>query len=593
MGSGSFFPFSLVCSLHRSSNRTKAAAVCLSTVYVKQPHVFCKMKSKIIIGVDGYNQSITGEVTMTVTCAASDCHHVPLVIVKHKKTIEYKNYSISEMAIHKEWRSMGLYSDNFYSWLDAHNKQESSAVVMDAQQPFGKSSSAFMGDKFDEKKVVRESKGKENGGQFKTKPKTIEQQDNLSATQPHSKEDEGIKSYTMQAKKDEKGKWHEVKEDSKGKSTRNDHDSFGKKGKHEKWLHLPPPATKDKETPNLDSFKHIENLPYNLISEIPDELLYKRGAYHGDNTPKGTALYDWSRNGEPVSPEESYRLEGALREAGYSGALFKDYSDVKIRPDIANSSWQVASFKDKNGQSKQVYGTGQRDANIRSKAERVGKLYSVYDQIKDKIIEGVHNDDPRAWLAYFMMRTKVRLGSKSNPTEGRGATDLTKGDVSLSNDGETFYLAFNSKGRQFWHTTAKDKDLYNYLKKRKSELVGSGANGLKLFNVNISKFRDYLKEISIPLTGDSEVYMKPHDFRRLGATRVADEYLKQELQGVDAVKDRNKWEDRVCKAVQRAASHINDTPKVAFDAYILPRILFASSPSDVTKYFPALSEKEA
>lgn len=41
-----------------------------------------------VIGVDGYNQTITGDVTMTVTCAASDCHHVPLVITKARKTKE-------------------------------------------------------------------------------------------------------------------------------------------------------------------------------------------------------------------------------------------------------------------------------------------------------------------------------------------------------------------------------------------------------------------------------------------------------------------------------------------------------------------------
>jgi len=48
--------------------------------YEKPPHYFRQMK-QIVIGVDGYNQSITGDVSMTVTCAASDCHHIPLVIL--------------------------------------------------------------------------------------------------------------------------------------------------------------------------------------------------------------------------------------------------------------------------------------------------------------------------------------------------------------------------------------------------------------------------------------------------------------------------------------------------------------------------------
>lgn len=52
-----------------------------SAVYDKQPHFFCEWKmGRVAIGVDGYNQSISGDVAMTVTCAASDCHHVPLVI---------------------------------------------------------------------------------------------------------------------------------------------------------------------------------------------------------------------------------------------------------------------------------------------------------------------------------------------------------------------------------------------------------------------------------------------------------------------------------------------------------------------------------
>ena len=59
------------------------------------------------IGIDGYNQSITGDVAMTVTCAASDCHHVPLVIQKVKR---WKNDS------HKRRALMGIQEDNKKFW---------------------------------------------------------------------------------------------------------------------------------------------------------------------------------------------------------------------------------------------------------------------------------------------------------------------------------------------------------------------------------------------------------------------------------------------------------------------------------------------
>lgn len=58
---------------------------------------------------------------------------------------------------------MGIYSDNFYSWMDRQFAKDK--VAMD--------------EKFDEAKHLREGKGSERGGQFKTKPETIEKQDTL------------------------------------------------------------------------------------------------------------------------------------------------------------------------------------------------------------------------------------------------------------------------------------------------------------------------------------------------------------------------------------------------------------------------------
>lgn len=51
--------------------------------YEKPPHYF-KLMNRIVIGVDGYNQSITGDVSRMVPCAATDCDHIPLVIVKRR-----------------------------------------------------------------------------------------------------------------------------------------------------------------------------------------------------------------------------------------------------------------------------------------------------------------------------------------------------------------------------------------------------------------------------------------------------------------------------------------------------------------------------
>ena len=56
---------------------------------------------------------------------------------------------------------MGIYSDNYYSWMDRIYSSEK--IAMD--------------EKFDEEKHSREEKGSEKGGRFKTKQETIEKQD--------------------------------------------------------------------------------------------------------------------------------------------------------------------------------------------------------------------------------------------------------------------------------------------------------------------------------------------------------------------------------------------------------------------------------
>lgn len=399
------------------------------------------------------------------------------------------------------------------------------------------------------------------------------------------KENEDIRSYTTSAVK--KGsKWTEQKTDAKGKSTKDDHDKFGKKGKHDKWAALPPPESEKEKTPMpyFDSFANVPKIDAENLSAIHPSELYSRGKE--TNLGEGKPAYEWKRNGAPVPEDEAYRLEMAMKEKGYSQTLNPKNTDIKVRPDICNQSGQMATWRNSEGDLGIAYGDAKRVQADREMASRVNTLYKVYDEIKKRIYKGVEEDNPMAWLAYFCLRTKVRVGSENNPSKGKGARNLERGDIQLSNDGETFYLSFNAKSRQWWHVTAKDKVLYDYLQQRKKNLSGAGANSTPIFDIPYDKFKEYLKSISEDLTGDPEVYMKPHDFRRLGATRVAEESLRESLKGVDPKKDRKKWEDRICRAVVAAAQHLNDTPKVAFDTYILPNIIFNSSPEDIKRYFP-------
>lgn len=404
----------------------------------------------------------------------------------------------------------------------------------------------------------------------------------------HSKEleDDDIRSYVTKAENQgtaSKPKWREVKKDAKGNSTKNDHSEWMKKGKHDKWYALKP-VKESSATPNFDSFASVPALDAKTMSAIPSQQLYVRGNFRGDGA---MPAYDWTKGGKPVSEDDAKTLEGALKEKGLTSALNKEYSDVAVRPDLYNGEGQVTRFRNKSGEVHNDYTDKHVQEAAIAQYKQINALLPVYGKIKDRIFDGCEKGDEAAILAYFLMRTKIRAGSKKDPTGGRGATDLERGDFTLSDDGETFYISFNGKSKQWWHVTCKDKFLYDYIDKRKKSLSGAGANDESIFKASYGELNKYLKEISSDLVPDG-MYMTAHDFRRVGATRIARDYLAKELVGVDPVKDRKKWEDRIVKAVIAAARHLNDQPQTVFDTYIAPNILFESNPSEMYERFPFL-----
>lgn len=413
-----------------------------------------------------------------------------------------------------------------------------------------------------------------------------------SKFQSYGKEDENVVSYSTQAVK-KNGKWVEKKVDEKGKTTRDDHDKFGVKKKGTKLFALPIPESEKevKPTPYLDSFADVPLRKGTYISDLSTRDLYLRSKKPRKGAKKKEAQYDWTRNGQPLSPEEALRVEGALKELKASGALNKDSTNVKVRPDICNSNSVVAQWDNKANETHVHYGKELQEKYNRGKYRRVNKLYKIYDKVKARIYQGVKEDNPCAWLAYFMLRTKVRVGSSSTPTGGKGATNLKPENLALSSDGESFMLSFNGKSKRWWHVKAKDPLLLDYFKRRLKDVKGKKTRN-KLFRASYNKLCDYLKEISVDLTGDSNVFFRPHDFRRLGATRVADQYIKEHLEGINPREQRAEWENGITEAVVAAAQHLNDTPDVAFKVYILPNILMRASPEDIVRYYPYLKESD-
>ena len=400
-------------------------------------------------------------------------------------------------------------------------------------------------------------------------------------------ESEGVRSYVTKAENEgtaSSPKWVEVKSKN-GKATKDDHSEWMKKKKSAKWYELPKVGD-DSDTPNLDSFSEVPALDVLTISQIDKSKMYARS---DKPTEGGATRYSWTKNGQKVSDEESSRLEKALAEAGFTQALFDGNTNVLVRPDLYNGDGQSTSFTNREGKNGNDYFDKHVIREAIAKYKNVLKILPHYGKIKDRIFDGCDRGDERAILAYAMMRTKIRVGSENSPKKGRGLRNLRMKDVKVSDDNETVYLSFNGKSSQWWHVTLKDRFLYEFFKKKRE---GMSSPSDTYFNVPYegdNGITKYLKDISEDLVGSREEALTPHDFRRLGATRIAATYMEKELgNGLDPTKDRKKLEDRVVKAVIEAARHLNDKPSTVYKSYVVPSLLFASNKEEMLKRFPYL-----
>lgn len=384
---------------------------------------------------------------------------------------------------------------------------------------------------------------------------------------------------------------------------------FGKKKKGEKFFKMPE-KKEGKGTPNLDTFKSVKEVKKLRINEFAADECYVRSAepIAGYETKRnerlnkdvrvakkgdeGKPLYKWTRGGKEIPEAEALRLEGALGELKQGAALSADSSEVRVRPDLATGFGQVVTYK--NGEGKQTPGYTQsfHDYQDKEKWERLQNLYSHYDDIIHNIMADCQKGNKEAIAAYFMYRTKIRVGSKSNPKphEGRGVCSLTTGNVRL--DGDTVYVDFPAKNG-YWHVSCEDKFLAKYLRKRKTEIgsMGEGMNSAHVFETNYGKVNAYLKDVSRDyVDGDDSLAFRPHNFRHFAATRIAMQRLEEYAGKIDPEKDKGRWQNAVCKAVDDAARLLNDTPKMVFEKYIIPQMFLARDPKTMYEKFPALAE---
>ena len=376
-----------------------------------------------------------------------------------------------------------------------------------------------------------------------------------------------------------------------------EHPKKAPKGMHTKYVLLPTKKA-PKETPTLDTFKSVKADARTKMPQFkPDELYLRsseprfgveqKGSKKVAKKEDGKSLYTWKLHGKELSNEEAIRLETALGEMNMAPILSPTSSGAMVRPDFASCFGDMLEYTDGKGNTKRPKSQDFQDILDKIKNERISALYEHYDDIVHKIMEDAKNGKKEAILAYFMYRTKIRVGSNQNPSkaDGRGATTLYTGDIKV--DGDSVAISFPAKNG-WWHLSVEDKFLADFCKKRKSELqdMGDGRNSEPFFGVSYKEINDYLKDISVDYVGGNrDLAFRPHNFRHFAATRIVENAVNKLPEGVTHESKPEVYETAVCKGIESAAAVLNDSPDVVFEKYVIPQIAFAGNKKFIESNF--------
>lgn len=338
-----------------------------------------------------------------------------------------------------------------------------------------------------------------------------------------------------------------------------------------------------------DSLIKFKNVPRNnarTISEYPPELLYNRSdnaiKYESESAAEGKPKYEWTQGGRKLTEAEALDLEAAMSDIGAKDALTARAKSVKVRPDLYNGRGQIATGKGINSYC-DPYSNYERN---KLKYQRVNYWKDNYNKLLDKIDEGIKKGDNAAYLAYFMHRTRSRVGS-SDSAQGLGASQLKAEHFKI--DGKKIICDYRAKNG-LWHIEIEDDPiLREYLTKRLAEADPKE----KIFKTSYEKESSYLKKISNEITGGKNPEFGNHDFRRVGATLAVADYMESREKDIKAALekgDEKAYKSILVDAINNAAGVLNDKPSTALEHYISPDVLFKDKPEWIDGYIRTFSK---
>ncbi len=339
-------------------------------------------------------------------------------------------------------------------------------------------------------------------------------------------------------------------------------------------------AKKDKPTPNFDRNRAVPDSGRRTFGEMDARDYFTRDDspidYGEAERPDGKPRYVWRLDGKPLTERDAAELEAACAE-GISGQLLTpETTGVRVRRDYANGRNQVAQFVGGTGRRKTIYDRETERHRQQAKFAQVDSVVENYDRLFGEIASDAEGGSYEANVAYFLTRSKCRVGGKrGRGSDNFGALDLTGDNIRVS--GDTVTLDFDAKNSH-WRQTIRDRRLATWMSERLRE-AKPGEPVLGGAHTTPGKVNDYLTGVGercgIARNADGKG-LTAHNIRHAGATRLASELV--DGIGIDPSEDRRGYVAALADVVRTCGRHIGDTGKLAFEKYISPKYLFKNAP---------------
>jgi DNA topoisomerase-1 len=290
----------------------------------------------------------------------------------------------------------------------------------------------------------------------------------------------------------------------------------------------------------------------------------KGRGYHRVRSGKGFSYRD--PHGTTVSdPEVRQRLEDLVIPPAWDDVWISPYENGHI----------LATGIDGAGRRQYMYHPSWRDRMDKIKYDRALALAESLPSARRMVTQDLRRPDPdrrRALAVAFRMldQGSLRVGSERYATEhgSHGLSTLLCSHAHIS--GDDIELGFPGKSHQAWSSTIHDADLARVL-------VGMKRRGA---NARLLSFRERRGDDWQPVTAeDINAYVKERageeftakDFRTLHGTVAAAVDLAQ----TGVLSSQAKRKKAVSHAVKAASEVLGNTPTVARQSYIDPRLLDA------------------